>query len=80
MLPSSSEVPSGNSTSISPSLKRLAMASRAAPVSLLFARATKTVRCSRARVPKKGQSLTSDLAMKDSGATAEKITMSSQLE
>ena len=55
------------------------MASRATPVSLRRARSTKTVRCSRARVPKKGQVSTSDLATKESGVTAEKITMSSQL-
>ena len=56
------------------------MASRASPVSLRRALVTNTVRCSRARVPKNGQVPTSDLATKDSGATAEKITISSQLE
>ena len=49
------------------------------PVALRRARSTNTVRCSRARVPKKGQLATSVLATKEIGATAEKITISAQL-
>ena len=77
LLPSL-EVPSGNSTSASPAISRSRISSRASPVWLRRGGSTKTVRCSRARVPKNGQLFTSDLATKDSGITAEKITMSIQ--
>ncbi len=49
------------------------MASRVSPVAERRCDPTNTVRCSRARVPKKGQLATSALATKEIGATAEKI-------
>ena len=78
LLPSL-DVPSGNSTTrVRPAINRPRISSRASAAWLRRWRVTNTERCSRARVPKKGQLLTSDLATKESGITAEKITISIQ--
>jgi len=45
------------------------MTSRTSPVALRRARSTKTVRCRRARVPKKGQRATYDLVWNDKART-----------
>ena len=50
-----------------------------AAAELIAPRSTKTVRCSRARVPKIGQPEISDLATKDSGVIPDSRMMSSQL-
>ena len=71
------DVPSANSTMVSPCASRARISPAACPTAVRRVRSTNTVRCSRASEETNGQVPTSFLATNDTGATADSTGMSS---
>ena len=73
------EVPSANSTMVSPCARRVTISPAACPTAVRRVRSTNTDRCNRANDETNGQVPTSFLATNETGATADSTGISSHV-